>query len=180
MWPLFTTFNIIRRPIFSRRGVLIWQIKYIFGKVSAVWFSRLLLRQLWLAIFHMNKSVRLHKHHCYNKNAVSSTWVVDSECHKGRRSVVIHVGGKLQSSVTCWGPKGSNSQLWYSSFVCCTHINATTTRSMQKWTHIIHFQAHLLGWRPSSVWTFLYLIKIGIRRCDFRAVSWYWWSEMIH
>ena len=65
--------------------------------------------------FHMNKSIRLHKHHYYDKNAVNSTWVVDSECHKGRRSVVIHVGGKLVSSVTanqhCWGPKGSNSQL---------------------------------------------------------------------
>ena len=142
MWPLFTTFNIIRRPIFSRRGVLIWQIKYIFDKVGAVWFSRLLLRQLWLAIFHMNKSVRLHKHHCYDKNAVSSTWVVDSECHKGRRSVVIHVGGKLVSSVP--------------------------ERGMQKWTHILYiFRCiYLLGWRPPLVSTLLYLTKISIRRCD--------------
>ena len=42
---------------------------------------------------------QLHKHHYYNKNAVNLTWVVDSEYHKGRRSVVIYDGGKLQSSV---------------------------------------------------------------------------------
>ena len=73
--------------------------KICFGKVGAVSFLDTIAEAAVTSNIPYEQISQLHKHHYYNKNAVNLTWVVDSEYHKGRRSVVIYDGGKLQSSV---------------------------------------------------------------------------------
>ena len=145
---------------FSRLGALIWkqQQQMYIGKVGAVSFTMLLLRQLWPAICHTNKSKRLHKQHYYDKNAVSWTCVVDSVCDKGRRRVVLHFGEQLQTSAQM-----CNYDIWILSvaqiFIQQSH------EACSKWTHV-HFRAHLSPRLVTPlIWTLLYLIKTSIRQC---------------
>ena len=79
------------------KNAIDWTWVYIFGKIGAVSFTILLLRQLWASIYYRNKSNRVHKQHYHDKKAIKWMWCVYFKGYAGPPST-------LPASVNTWRP----------------------------------------------------------------------------